>query len=107
MNEQPLLDFDGETFETQHDAVRLTGQCLGVFRVMAGGEWLTLEEISRRILATEASISARLRDFRKPKFGSHTVDRRRRHPASAGVFEYRLTVNRPAMDAEIPTAFQM
>jgi hypothetical protein len=37
----------------------------------------------------EASISARLRDFRKEQFGKHVVERRRR---SQGQWEYRLIV---------------
>jgi hypothetical protein len=44
---------------------------------MADGEWHTLKELSTITGASEASCSARLRDFRKPKFGGHTVDRRR------------------------------
>ena len=41
---------------------------------------------------TEASVSARLRDFRKAKFGGSpdAVDRRRRGEAKRGLHEYRL-----------------
>ena len=113
MNEQPQFSFSGQTYEPQHDAVRLTGQCLDVFRVMEGGAWLTLEDIQIALVgephyrrASEASISARIRDFRKGSKGSHTVERRRRGNDSAGIHEYRLTVNRTAMDADLPTAFQ-
>jgi len=41
--------------------------------------------------ASEGGVSARLRDFRKEKFGSHTVNRRRK--AGGGTFEYQLIVN--------------
>jgi len=48
-------------------------------------------EIRERIGGgSEAGISARLRDFRKIKFGGHKVYRRRRGEASKGLHEYRL-----------------
>jgi hypothetical protein len=37
---------------------------------------------------SEAGISARIRDLRKPKYGSHTIERRA--TAQKGVFAYRL-----------------
>ena len=82
--------FDGETFEPRLDLARLGGQMKRVYLVMADGAWRTLEEISVVIGAPEASISARLRDLRKERFGSHTIERRRRGEASKGLFEYRL-----------------
>jgi len=36
---------------------------------------------------SEASVSARLRDLRKAKFGAHTIERQR---VSAGLFRYRM-----------------
>lgn len=56
---------------------------------MKDGSWHTLPEIAAGTGDPEASISARLRDLRKPRFGSYVVDRRRR---SQGLFEYRLRV---------------
>ena len=82
----------GGTVEAQ-DIPRLVGQWNRVWSVMRKGNWYTLGEIHDAIrrdfqkLDSEAGISARLRDFRKPQFGSHTVERRRR---SGGLFEYRL-----------------
>ncbi len=52
-------------------------------------QWLTLAEISQALGYPEASISARLRDFRKKKFGSYHVSRRRR-VAEAAIWEYRV-----------------
>ena len=53
---------------------------------MADGEWRTLDQIRARVGGTEAGVSARLRDLRKPKFGSRIVERRRHE----GRQEYRL-----------------
>ena len=83
--------FDGPEL-TREDEGRL-GKCLaGVLGVMSDGQWRTFAEIQARlegmeILASEAGVSARLRDLRKPKFGGFVVEKRRR---SAGVWEYRL-----------------
>ncbi len=54
------------------------------------GWWWTLREISQHTGDPEASISARLRDLRKARFGAHTVNRRRRGDPTKGVFEYQL-----------------
>ena len=92
--------FDGLTIVPEFDEARLTGQWLRVYSVMKHGDWLTLGEIQGYIHMkfqkhdSEAAISARLRDFRKEKFGAHTVDRQRRGDPKSGLFEYRLTVNK-------------
>lgn len=92
--------FDGETYDEDLDAVRLARHLNRVFIIMRRGDWLTLKEIRREMIAqfqcyaTEAAISARLRDFRKSKFGAMTVDRRRRGDPKAGLFEYRLATGR-------------
>ena len=86
--------FDGATYEATLDKVRLSAQAEAVFRYAKDGKWNTLEYLSIVAGASEASVSARLRDFRKPRFGGHTVERRR-HPTKAGVFEYRLLVKNP------------
>ncbi len=85
-------DFDGETYEPKFDATRLRGEMARVYTCMTRipGRWLTLSEISHAIYDPEASISARLRDFRKAKWGAHTVNRRRRGEASRGIWEYQL-----------------
>ncbi len=88
-------DFDGSTYEPKFDASRLRGEMARVYHCMKGntykhGHWFTLREISGFTGDPEASISARLRDLRKAKFGAHTVNRRRRGDPSRGVFEYQL-----------------
>ena len=86
----PSVKFDGATYESDYDEARLSKQLLRVKEVMQSGDWLTLTEIAAVTGDHEQSISARLRDLRKPKFGGHTVDRRRRGEPSTGLFEYRL-----------------
>lgn len=87
---QPTLAFDGPTYDPARDYERLRGQSLRVFNCMSDGKWRTLAEISVLTGDPEASISARLRDFRKSKFGSHTVNRRH---IEFGEYEYQLLVN--------------
>ena len=82
---------DGETFDESHDGIRLNAQMRRVADVMGDSQWRTLREISEVIGDPEASISARLRDFRKPRFGALVVLRRRRD--GKGLYEYRLTVS--------------
>jgi hypothetical protein len=78
---------DGATFDAKLDAARLGKQHSVVLALMGDGEWRTLSAVSARTGYPEASISARLRDFRKERFGAHEVERRRR---TAGTWEYRL-----------------
>lgn len=83
--------FDGETYDADKDRVRLTGLLGKVTQLMADGEWRTLHRITAAIGASsEASVSARLRDLRKPRFGGHTVERRR---VIDGLWEYRVVLN--------------
>ena len=88
--------FDGRTYSQQLDGARLTRQYKRVFDFMADGQWRTLDEISRATGDQHQSISARLRDFRKSRFGNHTVERRPRGDRERGLFEYRLIVNQAA-----------
>jgi hypothetical protein len=88
---QREISFDGPDVNPQ-DTLRLSNQLAAVLSIMQDHHWRTLEEIQSellklRIAATTQGVSARLRDLRKPRFGSHEVDRRRRTQA---VWEYRL-----------------
>ena len=83
-------DFGGETYEPAHDAVRLHSQMLRVWQLMRDSKWRTLAEIAAATGDPTASVSARLRDFRKEQFGCHVVERRPRGPRSRGLFEYRV-----------------
>lgn len=82
--------FDGRTYERDLDQRRLTGQAERVFRLIGDGAWRTLAEIHAATGDPEAAISARLRDFRKLRFGAHTIVGRRRGDMARGVWEYRM-----------------
>lgn len=83
------LDFDGETYDLEEDQDRLRAQLAAVRALMRDGQWRTLREISDLIHAPEASVSARLRDLRKPRFGYWLV-LRRRVPNGRGLHQYRV-----------------
>ena len=87
---QDQMQFDGDTFDKNLDENRLRGQWLVVFDLMKDANWRTLREIAQLTGCPEASISARLRDFRKKKFGGHSVDRRRRGIWIDGIWEYQV-----------------
>ena len=86
--------YGGVTFDALLDLARLNAQSRLVARLMVDGCWRSLAEIAAATGAPEASVSARLRDLRKPQNGGHTVERRRRPGwgATAGIHEYRLVL---------------
>jgi hypothetical protein len=79
--------FDGETYDPGLDFKRLGRAARAVWMLMRDGQWRTLAMVSDATGYPEASVSARLRDFRKARMGSHTVERRRAH---GGLYEYRV-----------------
>lgn len=79
--------FDGRTFNQVRDGSRLRGQLEAVRGALISGGWWTLAKLSERARGSEASVSARLRDLRKPKFGAYDIERRY---VSNGVWEYHL-----------------
>lgn len=82
--------FIGSDYKPELDERRLTSQLERIFNLMKDGEWRTLQEIAKITSDPQASISAQLRHLRKPKFGSHTVNKRRRGEETKGLFEYQL-----------------
>lgn len=88
MTSQIAIDFDGHTYIPSLDQERLTTQLNTVFKLMSDGRWRTLAQIKKKTHFPEASISARLRDLRKVKFGGHIVNRRR--VDNSGLFEYQV-----------------
>lgn len=91
MSAQRELTFDGPDL-TADDTTRLTGQLDDVKRVMRRGLWMTLEQIAGAAGGyPEQSVSARLRDLRKPRFGGHTIERRRKK-GHRGLYEYRMVL---------------
>lgn len=86
---QTSLRFDGITYDHARDSARLGDQMAAVFDLMKDSQWRTLQQISIAVMAPESSVSARLRDLRKPRFGCHRVERRY---VFKGCFIYQLIV---------------
>ena len=82
--------FDGDDYIPKRDMPRLKGQLAKIFNLMADGIYRTFGEIREATGAPEASISAQLRNLRKPQFGSHKIDRVH---CGKGLYKYKLTVN--------------
>lgn len=88
MIDQPApTQFDGQTFIQWRDGERLSRQLAIVRSVMADGRPHTLAELAEAAGASVASVSARLRDFRKARFGAHIVTR---EYVGGGVWRYRM-----------------
>lgn len=87
----PLAEprFDGETYVHARDCARLAEQTSLVFDAMKDGVYRTLSAISKLTGAPEASVSARLRDLRKARFGGHAVNRQY---LGHGLYQYQLVV---------------
>jgi hypothetical protein len=90
---------DGDTFNYPRDAARLNKQHADVWEIIRTGKWVTLSEIADQTGHPEASISARLRDFRKERFGGFVVERR--HIAN-GLWEYRLKAGEQIEAGPVP-----
>ena len=61
-------------------------QLVKVFNIITDGKFHTLAGIAKKINAPTQSVSARLRDLRKPIYGSNTIERQQR----GTVFVYRF-----------------
>lgn len=82
-------DREGATYSRPRDLSRLNAQMRDVYDLMQDGEWRALADIAARTGHPEASVSARLRDLRKDKFGGFTVERRY---LGEGLYQYRVLV---------------
>jgi DUF971 family protein len=78
---------DGITYCHERDGIRLHKQHKRVLEVMEDGKEHTLAELALRTRDPEASVSARLRDLRKARFGSYDIQRRY---VERGLYAYRL-----------------
>lgn len=87
----PEPTFDGETYSPPADSVRLRGLLARVRDAMLDGEWWTLRALSDRCGGSEASVSARIRDLRKEKFGSYRIDHEH---VGGGLWRYRMVRER-------------
>jgi hypothetical protein len=82
-------DFDGVTYSPTRDKGRLQKQLSAVKDTMLRyGGWWSLETLAAYCGAPQASVSARLRDLRKPKFGGYSVEREYR---GGGLWAYKLS----------------
>jgi hypothetical protein len=79
--------FGGATFDPEQDAERLTSQLDLIYHRMRDHQWHTLADLAHASGGSEASASARVRDLRKERFGSHTVLRKR---VEGGLYAYKL-----------------
>lgn len=86
-----LPEFGGSTFDPKLDGSRLRAQLAKVRSFMFRHSWVTLAQIAEHVGAPEASCSARLRDLRKPEYGSYEVQRRRVENGN-GLHEYKLLI---------------
>lgn len=84
--------FDG-ALVTKEDDVRLTKQQDSIYQYMKDGKWYSLQQIEQATGHPQASISAQLRNLRKPKFGGHQVITRHITGTGRGNYEYQLTLN--------------
>ena len=80
--------FDGVTYDPANDEKRLEKLLGRVWAFMGDRCWHTLAEIRAACGGSEASVSARLRDLRKERFGAYTIERRRQ---GKGLWVYRMT----------------
>jgi hypothetical protein len=88
-----MSDFDGATYSRALDGARLTSQLHHVKMLMRDGQWRTLSQIAAAVEGSNAALSARLRDLRKPKFGGYLVERQR---IEGGLYKYRLLLDKPS-----------
>ena len=96
--------FGGETFDAVIDGPRLKGQLERVRQFMSDGRWHDLEEIARSTSTSMLSVSARVRDLRKPQFGGYVLEVKR--VGNSGLWFYRVTGREqpqaaPVMEAKV------
>jgi hypothetical protein len=81
-------------FDLSADAPSIGTLNATVLAILKNGDWYMPWEICERIWAihrvhvSDSSITARLRDLRKDKYGKHVIALRRREGSQA--YEYRL-----------------
>lgn len=91
----PPVYFDGKTYDPKYDRDRLKKLLGRVYECMLDGHWRSLEEIQQSCGGTEASVSARLRDLRKERFGAYDIQRARVDPMRRGLWLYRMNQGDP------------
>jgi len=89
---RPKPHFDGDDYKPKRDLARLTGQIERVWKFMSDGKWHTLDAIAEGTGDPHASVSAQLRNLRKERFGSWTIERRH---VRAGLYEPNFLLYKP------------
>lgn len=69
---------DETPYDPTKDRARLGGMRLRIFDAMLQENGLTPAELESHVHGQQTSISAQMRDLRKPHFGGHTVLKRKR-----------------------------
>lgn len=87
---QQELIFDGADYIHERDGKRLAKNHFKLKELMKDKVYRTLSEISYITKIPEASVSAGLRDFRKEKFGCHTLNKKY---LENGLYSYQLILN--------------
>ena len=91
------MRFSGKTYNWQLDQYRLGTQMNNVWQYFKDGEWHYPPELEENVPHATGredkhynwcSISARVRDFRKDRFGAHNVESKR--VRDGGSWKYRL-----------------
>ena len=88
---QQELKFDGADYVKERDYQRLAKNHYRLKELMKDCVYRTLKEISYFTEIPEASVSAGLRDFRKEKFGGHTLNKRYE---GNGLYSYQLILKK-------------
>ncbi len=84
---QTLLHFDGADVIHERDSPRLTTQLDVIRTKMMDGQWWNVDELRIATGYPSTSISAQIRNLRKPRMGGWTVERRH---VGDGLYEFRL-----------------
>jgi hypothetical protein len=79
---------DGAFYDPELDQARLTTQLEKVRRVLEDGRWHTVAAIAEAIHAPQPSVSAQIRNLRKPENGGYIIETKR--DGDTGLFLYRL-----------------
>jgi hypothetical protein len=83
--------FNGSDYDHSRDSERLGNQLQKIYNLMVDGTFRILAQIEQDTGEPQASISAQMRHLRKPRFGSHTVNKKY---LGDGLYIYQLITNK-------------
>lgn len=79
--------FDGSDYVHERDSIRLSTQLEKIKSYISDGEWYSLDNISAATNSPHSSVSAQLRNMRKPRFGGCIIEKQY---MGNGLYHYRL-----------------